>query len=403
MKQLPQPLPEPPIPEQPSFSEQGNGQKPPEPQLVPKRRWPLKRLGWLTLGLAAVLFVASVLRPTPIAVETAQVERGLLQETVNAEGKTRVRDRFVVAADVDGRIDRIELESGDSVKKGALIARIDPLPLNTSVKQALGRLAEAQAQRAGVETQRPKSAAIDQATARINAATANQEQAVAKVAQAKAALVQAKRDRQRAKELEAAGATTRQSRETAELNETTRNKELEAAAQAAQAATAEVAAAQKDRALLQAEQSDPDYLLRVYEAQITSIEAELSRLQDDASRTAIRAPADGQVLRVLKESAQFVAEGTPLLELGDPARLELVIDVLSSDAERIRPNDPISVEQGTERPPLQARVRRIEPSAFTKVSALGVEEQRVNIIGDFIAPPRSLGDAYRTHLTSSVT
>jgi HlyD family secretion protein len=314
---------------------------------------------------------------------------------VNAEGKTRVRDRFTIAADVNGRIDRIELEAGDPLERGTLIARIDPLPFNAAVQSALGKLAEAKAQRAGVETQRPKSAAMSQATARINAAIANQQQAEAKVAQAQAALAQAKRDRQRAQALESEGAMTRQNRETAELTETTRTRELEVATRAEQAAIAEVDAARKDREVMAAEQSDPDYLLRVYDAQIASIEAELSRLQDDASRTEIRSPIEGKVLRVLKESAQFVTEGTPLLELGNPARLELVIDVLSSDAEVIRPNSPILIEQGAGRSELQAKVRQVEPSAFTKVSALGVEEQRVNVIGDFVVPPRSLGDAYR--------
>jgi HlyD family secretion protein len=387
MKQLPQHRPE-----------QTNGQKPPQKRDLIRKRLPkltLKRLGLLALGLVTLLVIVSVFRPTPIAVETGQVERGKLQVTVNAEGKTRVRDRFIVAANVNGQLERIELEEGDPVNVGTLVARIEPLPLNAAVKQALGRLEEAKAQRAGVATQRPKPEALSQATARINAAQANQRQAEARVAQAQAALEQARRDRQRAQELQAAGVIPRQERETAQLNETTRAKELEAATRAAQASAAQVAAAEKDLALLKAEQSDPDYLLRVYDAQIASIEAELSQLQDDARRTEIRSPVQGRVLRILQKSAQFVTEGTPLLELGDATQLELVIDVLSQDAEMIQPNDPIWIEQRGERPPLQAKVTRIEPSAFTKVSALGVEEQRVNVIGDFVEPPQTLGDAYR--------
>jgi HlyD family secretion protein len=162
----------------------------------------------------------------------------------------------------------------------------------------------------------------------------------------------------------------------------------------AQAAEAEVAVAQEALALLQAEQSDPDYLLRVYDARIASTEAELAQLQDQAQRTQMRSPVNGQVLKVMQRSAQFVSAGTPLLEIGDPSQLELVIDVLSSDAEKIQIGDAIRIASG-QGDSLQGRVKRIEPSAFTKVSALGVEEQRVNVIGEFVSPPRYLGDGYR--------
>jgi HlyD family secretion protein len=107
-----------------------------------------------------------------------------------------------------------------------------------------------------------------------------------------------------------------------------------------------------------------------------------------------RSPVSGRVLKIRQQITQYVAVGTPLIEIADPGKLELAIDVLSSDALKIKPGDPILVDLGTDAPPLRAKVRLMEPSAFTKVSALGVEEQRVNAIGDFVDAHR-LGDAYR--------
>ncbi|MDJ0619836.1 MAG: HlyD family efflux transporter periplasmic adaptor subunit [Calothrix sp. MO_192.B10] len=366
----------------------------------PKKRLHLPRLsaqkmiyGAIAIGIFALVVWA--FRPVPIPVETAKVSDGKLQVTVDAEGKTRIRDRFIVSAPVNGRLTRIKLYEGDRVKEGDLLARIEPLPLTSSVKEALGRLAQWQAQREGVATQRPKAASLEQARTRIQKAIADQKQQEAKVAEAQAALQQAKRDRQRAQRLQSSGAISRQNRETAELNETTKAKELETARLAAKSAASEVEVARAALTVLQQERQDPDYLLKVYDARIASVEAELEKLRDDAARTDIRAPVAGKVLRIQKKSAQFVTSGTSLLELGNVSQLELVIDVLSRDAVNIKPGNSILIDGGRDMEPLLGRVRLVEPAAFTKISALGVEEQRVNVIGDFISSSRSLGDAYR--------
>lgn len=360
---------------------------------------PKKKSRWLIYGGAAIATFTAIVwafRPTPIVVETQAVTRGELQVSVAAEGKTRIRDRFVISAPVSGRLTRIQLKAGDAVQPGEIVAQIEPLTLTAPVQEALGRLAEARAQREGVATQRPKSATLAQAQTRIQAAIATQRQAEASVAQAQAAFNQAQRDRQRAQDMAASGVISRRDRENAELNEITRAKELESATLAAKAASAEVDVARAALTVLQAEQRDPDYLLKVYDARIASIEADLAKLQDEANRTSVRSPSGGQVLRLLQQSAQSVTAGTPLLEIGDISKLEIVIDVLSTDALRIKPGNVILVQAGAGMPMLKAKVRQVEPSAFTKISALGVEEQRVNVIGDFINAPASLGDGYRS-------
>jgi HlyD family secretion protein len=365
----------------------------------PDHRSPLKKLMkpllWGGGGVAVAFILVNALKPSPVLVETATIERGDLQVTVEAEGKTRITDHFTIAAPVSGRLQRVSLEVGDAVAAGDVVAKLDPLPLDTSIQQTLSQLQEWQAQREGVKTQRPKTEALAQANARIESAQANQQQAQAKVAQAQATLDQAIRDRQRDRELAAAGAIAQKVKESSELAAITRQKELDTARMAAAAAAAEVEVAQAGLAVLQQEQSDPDYLLRVYDAKIASTEAELARLRDDVAETIVRSPATGQVLSIEHKSAQFLAEGAPILTLGNIRNLELVIDVLSSDAEKITPGNAILVDQGRDHDPLPARVKRIEPAAFTKVSALGVEEQRVNVIGEFTHIPPKIGEAYR--------
>jgi HlyD family secretion protein len=368
-------------------------QQPEDHNLAPPKRT-LKKWIYLGLGITGCLATIWAFQPKPIAVDTARVERGELKVTVNAEGKTRVRDRYTISVDVAGRLDRVQFKEGDPIQAGEIIAKIDPILVNTSIQQAQAQLAEWQAERAGVATKRPKVATLEQAQTRIRAARTNQLQTEAKVAEAKAALTQAQRDRQRARDLAASGAISRKDREIAELNEISKAKALESATLATKTAIAEVEMAEAAVTVLRQEQRDPDYLLKLYDARIASVSAEIAKLQNDSQQTVVRSPVSGRVLKIRQQSTQYIPAGTPLIEIADPGKLELVIDVLSSDALKIHVGDPILVDRGTATTPLRAQVRLIEPSAFTKVSALGVEEQRVNVIGDFVDDHR-LGDAYR--------
>ncbi|GAB4237080.1 MAG: HlyD family efflux transporter periplasmic adaptor subunit [Elainellaceae cyanobacterium] len=365
-----------------------------EPPKHRKRQF--RRWIYIVLGLAAAGAVIVLFRPTPTAVDLATIEQGELEVTIAEEGKTRVRDRFVISAPVAGRMQRITLEEGDQVEAGQVVAQIDPLPLNSEVRSLQAQIAEMQAQRSGVETLRPKAAALSQAEARIRAAEAAAAEASAQVAEAEARLEQARRDRQRAESLYQNGAIARQNLEDAQLEETTRAQSLEVAQRAVDRAQAQVRDASEEVQRLQAEQQDPDYLLEVYDARMRSLEAELANRVDEAQRTEIRSPETGQVLRIQQKSQQFVEAGAPLLEVGNPNQLELVVDLLSSDAVQVNPGDRVRVEQWGGDRPITGRVQRVEPAAFTEVSALGVEEQRVNVIVELDEIPTNLGDQYRT-------
>lgn len=357
------------------------------------RRW-LYALGGLAVAGAAI----ALFRPTSTAVELETVQRGELEVLVVEEGRTRVRDRFEISAPVAGRMQRLMLDEGDSIEAGQVVAQIDPLPLTSEVRSLVARIEEMQAERSGVETLRPKAEALSQAEARIRAAQAAEAEAAARVREMEERLEQARKERQRAESLYQDGAIALQSLEDAQLEETTRAQSLEVARRTLDRAKAEVSAARDQFQQLQAEQQDPDYLLKVYDARIRSLEAELANLLDREGRADIRSPASGQVLRIQQQSEQFVEAGTPLLEVGNLNQLELVVDVLSSDAVQINSGDLVRIEQwggGLDTPSLTGHVRRIEPSAFTKVSALGVEEQRVNVIVELNEIPTNLGDRYR--------
>lgn len=368
-----------------------------------------RRLPYVLGGLSILAILILAFRPSPILVDVAEVKRGDVQVTVDEEGETRIRKRYFVSAPIKGRLARIELDEGDPVSQGEIIAQIDPLPLESDVKEARARLRQWQAEKVGVETQRPKREAIAQAEARIRSAVAKQREAEAKVEQARAALEQAKRDRDRNRQLHSDGVISRQSKERAELEAITKSRALEAEQRVADSAAAEVNAAKEALSVLRAEQQDPDYLLDVYDARIKSVEAELAKLTDDAKRTNITSPIDGYVFRVNVESAKYVEAGTQLLELGNPQDLEIVVDLLSSDAVKVKPGATMFLEHWGGESTLEAKVRYVEPSAFTKVSALGVEEQRVNVIADFVAPelssdvPQSRpGDLYRVETKTVV-
>jgi HlyD family secretion protein len=303
-----------------------------------------------TLVVAALLAVA--LWPSSIAVDAAPVTRGPLDVTVDEEGETRVRDRFVVSAPVSGRVQRIELEPGDRVTRGDVVATI--LPAAATPLDARAR-AEAEA-------------AVAAARATLGTARAERERA-----SAAARLATSELERHRA--LAAENLVSRQALEAREADARAAEEALRAAEFAAASATHQLEMAQA----------------RLIPASATG----------GGRPVAVRAPLDGVVFKRVRESESVVGAGEPLLEMGDPVKLEIVSDLLSTDAVKVRPGAQVRVEHWGGDHPLHARVRRVEPSGFMKISALGVEEQRVNVVMDFDDPLEAwsaLGDNYRVEV-----
>lgn len=307
------------------------------------------RAAAMLLAVLAILAVA--LWPETLAIDAAPVTRGPLQVTIDEEGETRVRDRFVVSAPVAGRVQRIELESGDPVARG---------------KTVLARIAPAQPTLIDPRTQAELTAAVEASRAAVGLARAERDRAVTAQSRARASYT-------RQQELANAGAISRDDLEAAQTA-------LRLADEAVRGADFSIARAEYDLQVARARLQQPGSGGRTIE---------------------IVSPIDGSVLKRVRESEAVVPAGDPLLEIGNLTQLEVVADLLSTDAVRVPDGARVLIEQWGGGRALEGRVRRVEPSGFTKISALGVEEQRVNVRIDFADPAsaaRALGDAYRVEV-----
>src|SRR5690348_317979 len=290
------------------------------------------------LCLAVAAGLAWSFRPRAVPVEAATVTRGPMSVEVSDDGRTRIREIYRLSAPVSGTLLRVNVHPGDAVVGGRT------------------RVAELLPTTPGFLDVRTHA----QAAAAVEAAEAARTLAAAEVKRARAQLNFADADLRRATALSGSNAISRADLERAELARDT-------AAAALASAEAALKVKQSDLAAAKALLIDPT--------------------SGAATRSAVRgiplvAPVSGSVLRVQGESETVLAAGTPILDIGDPRTLEIVAELISEDAVRVRTGDPARITDWGGPAPLDARVRRVEPSAFTKISALGVEEQRVNVLLD---------------------
>lgn len=313
------------------------------------RRWINRIVLLIVLGAIVATLVWSMW-PQPVPVEATTVGRGPLRVTVVEDGRAVVEDRYLVTAPLAGTVGRNELRAGDPVTAGAVVARIAPLPAPLLDARTRTEL-----------------------TGRVDVARAQRRQAEAAVERARIAADFASRERERL----AALVTTR----------TVPGVELDRAALSAEVAARDLASAQ--------------FAAAVASHALTTAQAMAARAgKAGDEEVVVEAPVSGQVLRVLTESAGVVGPGTPLLELGDPQRLEIVADVLTADAVAIRAGAAVTITSWGG-PPIAGRVRRVEPSATTRLSSLGVEEQRVAVVIDLVDPPTAwagMGDGWRVEV-----
>jgi HlyD family secretion protein len=297
---------------------------------------------WSLLGLILLLIMIWAFIPKPVSVDLLTLQPGEMTVTVDEEGETRVRDIFVLSAPISGRALRIDAEVGDEVRaQETVIAEIEPTDATLLD---------------------PRSEA--QARAEVRAAEANLVLAEAAVKEAKAELDFAHSELKRANKLRADAVISERELDNAERAQQTRQAALETANANRRAHQAEL---ERARAQL-----------------ISPTEARAKG--GDCSCVPIRAPVDGRILKILHKSEGVVSAGVPLVEIGNPSDLEIVADLLSSDAVKVEPEQRVIIDNWGGNTLLEGVVRRVEPFGFTKVSALGIEEQRVNVIIDFTSP-----------------
>ncbi len=315
---------------------------------------PTRLLVWVVIAAVVALLVLA-LRPQPIEADFTKVLRGPLQITLDEEGKTRVRDRYMVSAPVAGRVLRIEHEPGDSVDAGrTVLARFYP-----SAPQLLDNRARAIAE------------------GRVKAAEATLEKQRVELLRAQAEQRHARVEFERSEKMHADGLLAANQMDSVKL-------QVEITTELVHAAKTGIKLAQRELETAQA-----------------SLIQSGSASNSENSIMLLRSPINGVILRRLQESEAVIQSGEPLVEVADPDKLEIVSDMLSTDAVQINPGDQVLIEQWGGEKTLQGRVRRIEPYGFTKISALGVEEQRVNVIVDFEDVQQAweaLGDGYRVEV-----
>lgn len=300
-------------------------------------------------GLAAVAALGWAFAPRPVEVETVTVERGHFEHAIEEDGRTRLRDRYVVSAPVTAHLSRMTLREGDQVKAGDTVAVLTPV---------MPSLFDERSQREVAARARAAQAAVTGADARVERARIAQDEA--------------RLEHQRTDKLARDGFVSMSRLDSVRLALDGTGREL----QAAQAAR-EVA---------------------VHEREQAQASVQPARHRGSTGQPLlVHAPLSGVVLRVPLQSETTVNAGAALMDIGDPLRMEVVAELLTTDAVNAKPGTRASIERWGG-PPLEGRVRLVEPSAFTKVSALGIEEQRVNVLVDILTPPAvwpSVGDGFR--------
>lgn len=313
----------------------------------------IPKLPWIVVIAGLIGLLVYGFWPKPIEVDLVEVRQGSLDVTVNDDGETRIREKYVVSAPVAGKMLRIQLHAGDRVEQGVTeLVRIEPND-------------------PGLLDARTRA----EYEARVRTGHAALEQAQSTVLRAQEALELADHDYDRAQRLINSNAIARS--------------EFDSIEHRRQIATADVNTALASVKVARFELETAETTLKRFDSNENGSYAEPVRLVS---------PIDGQVLEVFNEDARVVEPGTPLMKLGDPLDLEIEIDVLSTDAVKMKPGNTVLIEHWGGPKPLEAVIRLIEPSAFLKVSALGVEEKRVNVIADFVDPPgerKTLGDGFR--------
>lgn len=315
-----------------------------------------RTLFWIAATLALAVLLVFAFRPRPVLVDIGEITRGPLTVAVRDEARTRARNVYVVSAPVSGRLLRVGNRAGERVEAGAVIAIIQPAPATFVDERSRQEI------QAGV---RSAEAALALARAELEAAEAR--------------LAHARLEAGRTETLFAASVVSQSALDRARL-------EVLTAAAAVGNARAGVGVRQ------------------------AGLEAARVRLNEPAAGSSarsvrIRAPVGGRVLRVLQESESVIGQGAPVMEIGDPGDLEVVAELLSSDAARISAGAAAVIDAWGDGPAVRGRVRQVEPYGFLKVSALGVEEQRVNVIIDPVAPPAAwsaVGHGYRVEAAVTV-
>jgi len=328
-------------------------------------------------------------------VEVTAPSRGEIQESFAEPARTRLAKKYPITMPVSGRIARIDLEPGDEVKVGAALVEFDRLPLERGAAEARAAVAELEARIAVQDDERVEEISLTTAKSTAEAAAEALKVAIAQIAASNARLERAMKELARMEKLAKTQTVSQSALDDARLNVETLQSELKQYESLRDQAKANLAAVGLGPTSIERQLERKRLGREVLEHQLEQTRARLARAEHDLQLADIRAPIDGLVLEKYQEGDSALLAGQPLLLLGNMAELEVIADVLTQDALSLGPGSPVILEPAAGRERIPGKVDRIEPAGFTKLSSLGVEQQRVNVIVSFAGSHEDLGVGYR--------
>ncbi len=344
----------------------------------------LTRLGWPVLIALIIAGIYAYGKTRPVEVETSRVLRGRIEEYVTEEAQTRLQTERVVAADLPGTARRIALEEGDFVEAGQEIATIEDTDLKLSLDAMQASVKEIEGQLAGADVSLPKESEVAAAEQARRRAAQEAEDLAQQKAAAEAEAAFAAKDLRRVKELFESGSATDQQYDLAVRSQETAAASLQALERRLAAAETAVKIAALRRQVLLDSMGDTAYLHQVYGAQLEQARTMVDLVAHEISKTRVTSPIAGVILEKYVDSEQFVQPGAPLVKVGDMASIEIRTDILSDEIGRVQVGqEALLVGRAIPDPNARGRVKKIYPSGFTKISALGVRQQRVAALIDF--------------------
>ena len=341
------------------------------------------------LTTAAVVIVIAalgylVLRPRPVPVEMTTAANQTVREYIAEDGKTRLDDEYIIDMPVPGTVRRIELEVGDAIQQGQLIAQVDDYALEQQVRGAQALIAQARAQITGVDVSKPKGEDIAVADKRVEemvntVAMVRKEQGVVEIN-----YEDAKKNYERFKALNEKGAVSDQRFEEIQRLYRGLEKNRERANLAVSTASRAREVAELSARRLKGSVGDNEFMRESYLAEIERLQAQVNMLQHDLDKASVKAPVTGLILEKYVEDELALPPGTPLMKVGDLSSIEIESDILSEEVGRIKAGDAVEITGKALRDEtVMGVVRRVYPSGFMKISALGIEQQRVRVIITF--------------------
>jgi HlyD family secretion protein len=344
----------------------------------------MKRLVWITVAVVIGLGMVLFMRPKAVEVTLIHPEVRTVREYIAEEAKTRLSREYTVDLPVSGTVERIEWEIGDLVQQGDVLARLNAFTLEQQIKGVEAQIAQSQARMLGVDVQKPKAEDLDSAAVRVDEAgdalqMSERNRRIAQTAEEKL-----RKDFDRAKNLLSEGVISESIFDEAEGRYKIAAQEWSRSQLAAEAARKNLSLAELAAKRVTGSIDDNEYLRAVFNAEVGYLESQRALLQEDLEKSVVRAPVSGPILEKYVDNRRVLLAGTPLLKMGDMATIEIECDVLSEEVVHVAAGMAVEISgKAIDEPPVLGTVKRVYPAAHKKISALGIEQQRVKTLIEF--------------------